>query len=190
MHTVIRGDLKGIAHTRAHAQTNMQTRMMKTQFLFKLRQPRCQTFDSGWGVPSPEIKTTRKKNKKTTRREKKCRKKKGQKKGKKSSVVLPDGNAMLTFPFVVSPSRVESQNSRTTAMRKKKLTRRRGESGSGSWKGKGEQRRSWRWGDLYSGAECSTQNTQTTRFMQEAEGRSAYYVVEHNVQVKEISIWL
>lgn len=50
--------------------------------------------------------------------------KKGQKKGKKSSVVLPDGNAMLTFPFVVSPSRVESQNSRTTAMRKKKADKR------------------------------------------------------------------
>lgn len=39
-------------------------------------------------------------------------------------------------------------------------------------------------------AEQSAQNTQTTRFMQEAEGRSAYYVVKHNVQVKEISICL
>lgn len=30
-------------------------------------------------------------------------------------------------------------------------------------------------------AEQSVQNTETTRFMQEAEGRSGYYVVEHNV---------
>lgn len=30
-------------------------------------------------------------------------------------------------------------------------------------------------------AEQSVQNTKTTRFMQEAEGRSGYYVVEHNV---------
>lgn len=64
---------------------------------------------------------------------------------------LPDGEAMLTFSFVVSPSRVESQNTRTAAL--KKLTRRQGESGFGSWKRKKEQGRSWHWGERYSRAE-------------------------------------
>lgn len=30
-------------------------------------------------------------------------------------------------------------------------------------------------------AERTARNTQTTRFMQETEGRSGYYVVDHNV---------
>lgn len=123
--------------THSHAQTNMQTHTMKTQFLFKLRQPRCQTFDSGWGVPSPEIKTTRKKEKKKNdeaRKKNAAKEKKDRRRGKKSSVVLPDGNAMLTFPFVVSPSRVESQNSRTTAMRKKKKKADKTAGGEWLWK--------------------------------------------------------
>lgn len=40
------------------------------------------------------------------------------------------------------------------------------------------------------GPECGTRNTQTTTFMQEAGGRGAYYAVEHNVQVRGISIRL
>lgn len=64
---------------------------------------------------------------------KKMRKRKAPKRTEEEKEVfcrLPDGEAVLTFPFVVSPSRVESQNTRTAAL--KKLTRRQGERGFGS----------------------------------------------------------
>lgn len=50
-----------------------------------------------------------------------------------------------------------------------------------------KQRKCWYWGDLNSRAEHTKQ---TTRFMQETEGRSGYYVVDHNAYVGQISIWL
>lgn len=72
-------------------------------------------------------------NNQKDKKKKKMRGKKAPKRTEEEKEVfcrLPDGEAMLTFSFVVSPSRVESQNTRTAAL--KKLTRRLGESGFGS----------------------------------------------------------
>lgn len=72
-------------------------------------------------------------SKQPERHKKKMRKRKAPKRTEEEKEVfcrLPDGEAVLTFPFVVSPSRVESQNTRTAAL--KKLTRRQGERGFGS----------------------------------------------------------
>lgn len=111
------------------------------------------------------------------------KKKKTQKRTEEEKEVfcrLPDSMAMLTFSFVFfSPSRVESQNPRTTVM--KKLTRQQGE--QWLWKLKQKEKNSREGagtGETFT-AEQSAQNTQTTRFMQETEGISGYYVVDHNV---------
>lgn len=88
------------------------------QFLLKLQQPCCHTVDSGWGVPRSKI---------TTTKEDTPQKAPERTEAEKGLFCFLSGGK---FSFVVSPSRVQSQNSRTTV--KKRLPRQQGKSGCGS----------------------------------------------------------
>lgn len=137
------------------------------QFLLKLQQPCCHTADSGWGVPQSKI---------TATKEDTAQKAPERTEAEKGLFCfLPGGK----FSFVVSPSRVQSQNSRTTL--KKRLPRQQGKSGWGSRK-KGESKQRAGTGETFTAERLA--HTPTTRLMQEAEGRGSYYVVDYNGQKK------
>lgn len=83
----------------------------------------------------PKIKTSSQKKKK---KKDEVGKKSSKKDRRRDTSLVADGGAMLTLPFVVSPSGVESQNTRTSAMKKKEADRTtgwgwRGEWGCGGW---------------------------------------------------------
>lgn len=80
----------------------------------------------------PKIKTSRKKKK---RKKKRTRwgKKSSKKDRRRDTSLVADGGAMLTLLFVVSPSGVESQNTRASAMKKKEADRTTGWGWRGEW---------------------------------------------------------
>lgn len=149
------------------------------QFPLMLQKPWCQTFGSGWGVPQLQIKTApKKKGKAKKKKKKKEHRKKRDRRRKRSLLSSTRCHCNANFFFSFSPPELNQKNTGTTAI--KKLTRRQGEQWLCRLKKKERAKRKLAPGRPFT-AEQSVQNTQTTRFMQETEGISGYYVVDCDV---------